>query len=44
MVDAEQVVTGRIDLDRLAEEGFHKLIDDKEEDVKILVSPKETLT
>jgi (R,R)-butanediol dehydrogenase/meso-butanediol dehydrogenase/diacetyl reductase len=42
--DAKQFITGRIGLDRLVDEGFWELIDNKEENVKILVSPKETLT
>jgi (R,R)-butanediol dehydrogenase / meso-butanediol dehydrogenase / diacetyl reductase len=41
--DAKQFITGRIGLDRLVDKGFWELID-KEENVKILVSPKETLT
>jgi (R,R)-butanediol dehydrogenase/meso-butanediol dehydrogenase/diacetyl reductase len=40
-VDAEQFITGRIGLDDLVTEGFRQLIDNKEENVKILVSPKE---
>jgi (R,R)-butanediol dehydrogenase / meso-butanediol dehydrogenase / diacetyl reductase len=43
-VDAEQFITGRIGLGRLVDEGFRELIDNKEDNVKILVSPKETLT
>jgi (R,R)-butanediol dehydrogenase/meso-butanediol dehydrogenase/diacetyl reductase len=40
-VDAEQFITGRIGLDDLVTRGFRELIDNKEENVKILVSPKE---
>jgi (R,R)-butanediol dehydrogenase/meso-butanediol dehydrogenase/diacetyl reductase len=40
-VDAEQFITGRIGLDDLIKRGFRELIDNKEENVKILVSPKE---
>jgi (R,R)-butanediol dehydrogenase / meso-butanediol dehydrogenase / diacetyl reductase len=40
-VDAEQFVTGRIGLGNLVDGGFRELIDNKEENVKILVSPKE---
>jgi (R,R)-butanediol dehydrogenase/meso-butanediol dehydrogenase/diacetyl reductase len=42
-VDAEQFITGRIGLDALVSGGFRELIDNKEENVKILVSPKEVL-
>jgi (R,R)-butanediol dehydrogenase/meso-butanediol dehydrogenase/diacetyl reductase len=40
-VDAEQFITGRIGLAGLVDGGFRELIDNKEENVKILVSPKE---
>ncbi|MCX6462199.1 MAG: 2,3-butanediol dehydrogenase [Pseudonocardiales bacterium] len=40
-VDAEQFITGRIGLESLVDGGFRELIDNKEENVKILVSPKE---
>jgi (R,R)-butanediol dehydrogenase/meso-butanediol dehydrogenase/diacetyl reductase len=40
-VDAEQLITGRIGLADLVDGGFRELIDNKEENVKILVSPKE---
>jgi threonine dehydrogenase-like Zn-dependent dehydrogenase len=40
-VDAEQFITGRIGLADLVDRGFRELIDNKEENVKILVSPKE---
>ncbi|MHA6794135.1 2,3-butanediol dehydrogenase [Pseudonocardia bannensis] len=43
-VDAEQFITGRIDLDDLVPGGFRELIDNKEENVKILVSPKDVLS
>ena len=39
-VDAAQFITGRIALDDLVSDGFRELIDNKEENVKILVSPK----
>jgi len=42
-VAAEQFITGRIGLDDLVEGGFRELIDNKEENVKILVSPKDVL-
>lgn len=42
-VDAEQFITGRIRLDDLVAGGFRQLIDNKEENVKILVSPTEML-
>jgi (R,R)-butanediol dehydrogenase/meso-butanediol dehydrogenase/diacetyl reductase len=40
-VDAQQFITGRIGLADLVDGGFRELIDNKEENVKILVSPKE---
>jgi (R,R)-butanediol dehydrogenase/meso-butanediol dehydrogenase/diacetyl reductase len=40
-VDAEQFITGRIGLDDLVDKGFSELIDNKEENVKVLVSPKD---
>jgi (R,R)-butanediol dehydrogenase/meso-butanediol dehydrogenase/diacetyl reductase len=40
-VDAAQFITGRIGLADLVDGGFRELIDNKEENVKILVSPKE---
>jgi (R,R)-butanediol dehydrogenase/meso-butanediol dehydrogenase/diacetyl reductase len=40
-VAAEQFITGRIALDDLVKGGFRELIDNKEENVKILVSPKD---
>ena len=40
-VDAAQFITGRIGLDDLVSKGFRELIDNKEENVKILVSPKD---
>jgi (R,R)-butanediol dehydrogenase/meso-butanediol dehydrogenase/diacetyl reductase len=42
-VDAAQFVTGRIGLEDIVSGGFRELIDNKEENVKILVSPKEVL-
>lgn len=42
-VAAEQFITGRIGLDDLVDGGFRELIDNKEENVKILVSPREDL-
>ncbi len=39
-VAAEQFITGRIGLDDLVSGGFRELIDNKEENVKILVSPR----
>jgi len=42
-VAAEQFITGRIGLDDLVKGGFRELIDNKEENVKILVSPREVL-
>jgi (R,R)-butanediol dehydrogenase/meso-butanediol dehydrogenase/diacetyl reductase len=39
-VDAAQFITGRIALDDLVGKGFRELIDNKEENVKILVSPR----
>ena len=38
-VAADQFITGRIGLDDIVEGGFRQLIDNKEENVKILVSP-----
>ncbi|MCH1865055.1 2,3-butanediol dehydrogenase [Nocardioides sp. CFH 31398] len=38
-VDPYQFITGRIGLDDIVEKGFRELIDNKEENVKILVSP-----
>ena len=40
-VDAGQFITGRIGLDDLVTGGFRELIDNKEENVKILVSPRD---
>jgi (R,R)-butanediol dehydrogenase / meso-butanediol dehydrogenase / diacetyl reductase len=40
-VDAGQFITGRIGLADLVDGGFHELVDNKEENVKILVSPKD---
>ena len=40
-VDATQFITGRIGLDDLVGKGFRELIDNKEENVKILVTPKD---
>lgn len=39
-VDPFQFITGRIDLDDIVGKGFDELINNKEENVKILVSPK----
>lgn len=39
-VDAAPFITGRIGLDALVDGGFRELIDNKEENVKILVSPR----
>jgi (R,R)-butanediol dehydrogenase/meso-butanediol dehydrogenase/diacetyl reductase len=43
-VAAEQFITGRIGLDDLVKGGFRELIDNKEENVKILVSPKDVVS
>jgi (R,R)-butanediol dehydrogenase/meso-butanediol dehydrogenase/diacetyl reductase len=43
-VAAEQFITGRIGLDGLVDRGFAELINNKEENVKILVSPQEALS
>jgi (R,R)-butanediol dehydrogenase / meso-butanediol dehydrogenase / diacetyl reductase len=43
-VAADQFITGRIGLDDLVAGGFRELIDNKEENVKILVSPRESLS
>ena len=40
-VAAAQFITGRIGLENLVKGGFRELIDNKEENVKILVSPKD---
>ena len=40
-VDAVQFITGRIALDDIVGKGFRELIDNKEENVKILVTPKD---
>jgi len=40
-VDATQFITGRIALDDLVSKGFTELIENKEENVKILVTPKD---
>jgi (R,R)-butanediol dehydrogenase/meso-butanediol dehydrogenase/diacetyl reductase len=42
-VDAEPFITGRIGLDDIVTGGFRELIDNKEENVKILVSPKDVI-
>ena len=39
-VDPFQFITGRIGLDDIVEQGFRELIDNKEENVKILVQPR----
>ena len=39
-VDPFQFITGRIALDDIVEQGFRELIDNKEENVKILVQPR----
>ena len=39
-VDATQFITGRIALDDLVSKGFRERIDNKEDNVKILVSPR----
>jgi (R,R)-butanediol dehydrogenase / meso-butanediol dehydrogenase / diacetyl reductase len=39
-VDVDQFITGRIGLDDIVESGFRELIDHKETNVKILVSPR----
>lgn len=38
-IDAEQFITGRIAVDDILEQGFTELIENKEENVKILVHP-----
>ena len=38
-VDPFQFITGRIELDDIVEKGFRELVDNKEENVKILVRP-----
>ena len=38
-VDPYQFITGRIALDDIVERGFRELIDNKEENVKVLVRP-----
>lgn len=38
-VDPFQFITGRIDLDDIVKSGFGELINNKEENVKILVRP-----
>ena len=43
-VAADQFITGRIGLDDIVAGGFRQLIDNKEENVKILVSPRETFS
>jgi (R,R)-butanediol dehydrogenase / meso-butanediol dehydrogenase / diacetyl reductase len=43
-VDASQFITGRIGLEHIVEGGFRELIDNKEENVKILVSPSGVLS
>lgn len=43
-VDPYQFITGRIDLDDIVAKGFDELIGNKEENVKILVSPKDLLS
>lgn len=43
-VAADQFITGRIGLDELVAGGFRELIDNKEANVKILVSPQEVLS
>jgi (R,R)-butanediol dehydrogenase / meso-butanediol dehydrogenase / diacetyl reductase len=42
-VQAEPFITGRIGLESLVDRGFRELIDHKDRNVKILVSPKEAL-
>ena len=43
-VAAEQFITGRIGIDGLVDKGFSELINNKEENVKILVSPQDVLS
>jgi (R,R)-butanediol dehydrogenase / meso-butanediol dehydrogenase / diacetyl reductase len=43
-VAADQFITGRIGLDDIVDGGFRQLIDNKEENVKILVSPRESFS
>ena len=43
-VAADQFITGRIGLDDIVKAGFRELIDNKEENVKILVSPRAALS
>jgi (R,R)-butanediol dehydrogenase / meso-butanediol dehydrogenase / diacetyl reductase len=43
-VAAEQFITGRIGLEDLVKGGFRELIDNKEENVKILVSPRQVFS
>ncbi|MBC7632859.1 MAG: 2,3-butanediol dehydrogenase, partial [Flavobacterium sp.] len=38
-VDPHQFITGRIELDDIVKNGFDELINNKEENVKILVKP-----
>jgi (R,R)-butanediol dehydrogenase/meso-butanediol dehydrogenase/diacetyl reductase len=38
-VDPFQFITGRVDLDEIVPKGFDELINNKEENVKILVKP-----
>jgi (R,R)-butanediol dehydrogenase/meso-butanediol dehydrogenase/diacetyl reductase len=42
-VQAEPFITGRIGLESLVDRGFRELIDHKDQNVKILVSPQEAL-
>jgi (R,R)-butanediol dehydrogenase/meso-butanediol dehydrogenase/diacetyl reductase len=39
LVDPFQFITGRIELDDIVDKGFRELVDNKEENVKILVRP-----
>jgi len=39
-IDAETMITGRIKLDDIIEKGFEELVNNKDENIKIIVSPK----
>lgn len=43
LVGYEKMVTGRIPLSDIKDKGFQELLDNKDEHIKILVSPKMSL-
>ena len=38
------MITGRIGLEDIVEKGYHELLNNKDKHIKILVTPKESIT